>query len=193
MHFLDNHSKAHFEAGDTTPKLAQDSAASGNQEGDLSYVVEAGRGFDALKYAASLLTGTLLLDLTGSERTVQDQTMTQKALDALKEARDHVLSSQPNSDRAAHHKHHMRLALEHLTDAAAHSDKSANLIRDVRSEAVFQAIRAAWSELNQLNQLMNGFRTIDPNQSCCAFHAKQIARLAHKMRWTDMASRTLSQ
>lgn len=103
--------------------------------------------------------------------------MTQKALDTLKEARDHVLSSKPNSDRAAHHKHHMLLALEHLTDAAAHSDKSANLIRDIRSEAVFQAIRSAWSELNKLKHLLNGFRTIDLNQSCCADHAKQIERL----------------
>lgn len=177
MHFLDNHSKAHFEAGDNRPKLAEDFAAVGNQEGDFSYVVEAGRGFDALKYAASLLTGTLLLDLTGSERTVQDQTLTQKALDALKEARDHALSSKPNSDRAAHHKHHMLLALEHLTDAAAHGNKSANLICDVRSEAVFQAIRAAWSELNKLDHLLKGFRTIDLNQSCCSYHAKQTARL----------------
>ncbi|SOY77525.1 hypothetical protein CBM2589_U10042 [Cupriavidus taiwanensis] len=177
MHFLDNNSKAHFEARVHTPRFAEDYAAVGNQEGDLFYVVEAGRGFDALKCAASLLTGTLLLDLTGSERTVQDQTITQKALDALKEARDHVLSSKPNSDRAAHHKHHMLLALEHLTDAAAHSDKSANLIRDVRSEAVFQAIRSAWSELNKLKHLINGFRTIDLNQSCCAYHAKQIERL----------------
>lgn len=177
MHFLDNHSRAHLEAGKAGPQSAEDFAAAGNRDRDVSYAVEAGRGFDALKHAASLLTGTLLLDLTGSERTVQDQTLSQKAQDALKEARDHVLSANPHSDRARHHKHHMLLALQHLTEAAVRGDKSANLIHDVRSEAVFQAIRAAWAELNKLDEILTGFRTIDLNQSCCSYHAKLTARL----------------
>jgi len=177
MHFLDNHSQTHFEAGGVGPESSEDFAAAGNQDKDVLYAVEAGRGFDALKYAASLLTGTLLLDLTGSDRTVQDQALSKKAQDALKEAREHVLSANPCSDLARHHKHHMLLALQYLTEAATRGEKSANLIRDTRSEAVFQAIRAAWSELNKLDQVLKGFRTIDLSQSCCAYHTKLTARL----------------
>jgi hypothetical protein len=178
MHFLDNRGKTQFEAREEEPFSGEGSTAV-NRDDDIAYVIEAGRGFEALKYAASLLTGTLLLDLTGSERAVQDQTLSGKAKDALKEARDHILSAKPHSDRAAHHKHHMLLALQYLTEAVAHGNKSANLIRDLRSEAVFQAIRTAWSELNRLDNLLKGFRTIDLDQSCCAYHAKLTMRHVH--------------
>ena len=178
MQFLDNTSKLGFEAGDPRPRSVESFAEIGTHEHDVGYVVEAGRGFDALKYAASLMTGTLLLDLTGSERSVQDQTLTRKAQDALAEAREHISAAMPHSDRAFHHKHHLLLALQYLTEAERLGDKSANLLRNQRSEAVFQAVRAALSELGKLDQLLSGFQTIDLSQSCCSYHKQQMARFS---------------
>lgn len=178
MHFLDKTSNARAEPMIAATVSAAHIAVQENSEGDVDYAINVGRGFEALKYAASLLTGTLLLDLVGSERTVRDQALTQKAQEALAEAQDHILSSAPRSDRARHHKHHLIRAFQHLTDAASRADQSANLLRDTRSEEVFQAIRSAWSELEKLGQLLKGFYTVDLSQSCCAYHAEQMARFA---------------
>jgi vacuolar-type H+-ATPase subunit H len=174
MQFLDNNDKhAFMPAADTSRESA--GAKQGNPaEADLEYAIEAERGFEALKYAASLLTGTLLLDLTKSDRTVQSCALNEKARAALEEAREFISLARAKSENARHHSHHMRLALAYLEDASGQADREANLILS-EADTVFSAVSSAWNELKKLNALVQGFQTVDLLQSCCAFHRRRLA------------------
>jgi hypothetical protein len=174
MQFLDNNDKHAFTpAADTTREPAGVRQAD-TAEADLEYAIEAARGFEALKYAASVLTGTLLLDLTKSDRTVQSCALNEKARAALEEARESMSLARARSENARHHNHHMRLALGHLEDASGRADREANLIVS-EADTMFSAISAAWDELKKLNALVQGFQTVDLSQSCCAFHRCRLA------------------
>jgi len=174
MRFLDNNDKHTFRSAPDIARETTGDPTEGAAEADLQYAIEATRGFEALKHAASLLTGTLLLDLTKSDRTVQSCTLNEKARAALEEARDSISLARARSENARHHNHHMRLALGHLEDVSSRADRMANLIASA-ADTVFPAISAAWDELKKLDALVAGFQTVDLSQSCCAFHKRRLA------------------
>jgi len=178
MRFLDSSDRNSFSARPDGPPDVATCIRPDTTDSDVDYALEVNRGFEALKYAAALLTGTLLLDLTGSDRTVQDRALADKACDALTEARDAVLSARPRSINARHHNYHLRAALEHLVAAADIASHRAELIAGPDADTIYAAIYAAWDELKKLDGLMAGFQMVDLTQSCCAFHARQMTRLA---------------
>lgn len=177
MQFLDNNDRQAFQPKAEMACTPADFAAAGTAETDAAYAADASRAFAALKYAASLVTGTLLLDLTGSDRTVQDRALTEKARGALEEARASIAGLKPVSDNALHHRHHLRRAGSFLNEAVRLGERKSDLVRGEDSEAVFKTVQAGWDELKKLDALIAGFHTVDLGQGCCAYHAQRMAQL----------------
>lgn len=176
MTFLDNNDAGDFQVQPAAHVRAGFKARTTNA--DPGYAMEAGRGFDALKYALSLMTGTLLLDLVKADRTVVDRALGENALDAIAVARDALSACAPRDLAGQHHLHHLQRALEHVEDAAEWGVRQANLIDANYTDMYCASIRAAWDELKKLDALMTGFGMVDLSQSCCAFHDRLAAQLA---------------
>ncbi len=176
MRFLDNSDKDSLQPQPGAHLHAM--RASREAGPDPEYRMQAGRGFDALKHALTLLTGTLLLDLVKAERTVADRALTEKAAESVAEARAAILSCKPRDEVARHHLHHLRRALEQVDEITGWAGRQADLIQSDRSAAFSDAIRAAWDELKKLDGLMQGFQMIDLGQSCCAYHDRLIRQIA---------------
>lgn len=179
-HFLDTPTTGVLPASPIVQSTETDFADLGAPDRNLDYSVQVSPGFEALKFAASLLTGVLLLDLTGSDRTVRDRGLESKAQDALDEARDQVFSARPKSQLARLHHDHIKLALSHLERAAYHVLREANVIVSTTSDEIFNLINSAWDELKKTSSLLPGFHTVDLAQSCCAFHDKQLSQAAKR-------------
>lgn len=175
MPFLDHAETGRFEAGDMPSATAEDFASAGLSDRDVAYATQVQPGFDALRQAASLLTGLLLLDLTDCDRTVRDRALHAKALDEIGIACEAILTAIPHRQRAIHHHYHLKRALSRLEQAAVIASRKAKVIASTDTDTLFALIQSSWDELKTVGQLIGGFETIDLSQSCCAFHAGQIA------------------
>lgn len=176
MTFLDNNSSKDF--AQRPAGHLEDQLDSRMSSGDVDYKLQAGRAFDEIRYALSLLTGTLLLDLVKADRTVVDRSLAEKAMEAISDARDAVRSCKPVSETARHHHHHVERALRLVADAAEWASKQRNLVGSDRSDAFDDAIHASWDELKKLDTLINGFQMIDLSQGCCSYHQNMVNSLS---------------
>lgn len=172
--FLENTGSAFFEAREPSTNAAAVLHRDEQSDAATDYVLQVMPGFEALKYSASLCAGVLLLDLTGSDRTVRDRSLVDKARDAVREAEDAVLPAQP-CGRAAHHHHHLCRALAGLKALLPRIERISRLATAAEAAAVTHELQACWEELRRAGDHLPGFETVDLSQSCCAWHARQVA------------------
>lgn len=156
------------------PQVEQRLTLAGVTEAALPYAAATLPGFEALKHAVSLLAGVLLLDLVGAERGLRDRSITAQAEEVLDAAAGAIRSAQVPVAMEHHHRHLMR-ALARASAVAAHVAGSPSRLDDPARDAIGAELSAAWADLRHASNLLNGFEIVDYSNSCCAFHARQMA------------------
>ena len=140
------------------------------------YCTLALQGFESLKYAASILAGTLILAYTGANRSFQDIGFAHKALDELERAEE-IIRSIRVPVRSRHHHLHLTNALGAIRGVAEKLGRARISGQPREMDAIVAELGRGWEELRHASRNVPGFEMVDLSQSCCALHSRRLRGL----------------
>lgn len=141
----------------------------GSDTGD--YCALALRGFDGLKYAASMLAGALVLALTNAHRRFHDLELAHKALDEIERA-EAVIFGIKVPERSLHYHFHLTEALRILREVATKLSEIHTFSHSPDIDAARLELGRGLEELQHASRNVPGFEMVDLSQSCCALYAR---------------------